>query len=180
MRKFNAILVLIIILLLIDHLVFGSLYMLGVNVKVFIPIALLLIALVLIHAVVSMIITVRAEKVGIKTHARYNKENKEFWLRRSSGMAILFFALAHFYSMIKNEKGIPNIARMPRIFNLTLPLLIFSVLLHLIANVRPMLIALGVRGIDKKEKIIKIIILLIMLFGLYANVTFVLSKIGGH
>ncbi len=95
MRKFNTILAIILTLLLADHMVFGGLYMLRRGDGVFKPLAIAMVIMTIIHAVISMIITVRAEKVGIVTKARYNKENREFWLRRGSGLGILVFALAH-------------------------------------------------------------------------------------
>ena len=177
MRKFNTILVLIIMILLLDHIIFGGLHLLGAGTNVFKPVALLMLILVFIHAVVSMIITIRAEKAGMKTKARYNEENKQFWSRRTSGMAIVVFALMHAHSMIKDENGVPNIARLPKFFNLALPLLILSVGLHLISNVKPLLISLGIK-IGKKEIIINIIILLITLFAMFALIYFVINRMG--
>lgn len=180
MRKINAILVILIFILLIDHIIFGGMHLLGLNVSVTKQMALLMLFLVLAHAVISMFVTLKAEKAGAKTKARYNKENREFWARRTSGMMILVFGLLHAFAMFKYENGVPRIARLPRIFSLVTPLLIISIYAHIFANVRPLLISLGVRNMDKKEKIIKIILSIIMLFAIGALIYFDVMRSRSH
>ena len=177
MRKLNTIIVLIIMILIIDHIIFGSMHFLGTGASVIKPLAMIMFLLVLIHAVISMIITIRAEKVGFKTKARYNKENRQFWLRRASGMAIVILAFIHAYSMVKNEKGIPNITRMPKALRFSTPLLILSVGIHLLGNIRPLLISLGIRKLDRYEKIIKVLVILITLFAMVANIIYIINMI---
>lgn len=170
MRKINTIIALIICILIADHLIFGSLHLFGLNVHVTKPLALTMLVLVLVHAVISMIVTVRAEKVGMKTKARYNKENKDFWMRRTSGMGILIFALLHVFLMGKNANGVPKIATAPAPLKLATPLLVVSIFAHLFSNVKPLLISLGVKNPDKKEKIVKVLIIILCLFALSANI----------
>ena len=166
-------------LLFIDHITFGSLHYLGTKFHIAKPFAMAMFMLVLLHAIVSIIITIKAELVGFKTKARYNSENRQFWLRRVSGVAILIFAVMHVYLMQKNEKGIPRLAKMPKVFNLALPLLIISVSIHVIQNIKPLLISMGVRNIDKKEKIIKLLMILFTLLVIVSYGLFVVKKIKG-
>ena len=168
MRKLNVIVVVLIMILLVDHIIFGGLYMLGAGTGVIRPLALTMLALVIFHALISMAVTIRAEKAGFKTKARYNAENREFWNRRTSGLAILVLGVMHALLLSKNEEGIPRIAFMPRFFELVTPLLILSVYLHLRSNIRPLLIALGIRNVDKKEKFIKAVLMVIMIFAIMA------------
>lgn len=175
MRKLNTILVLLIMILFIDHITFGSLYFLGTKLKVTAPFAMVMILLVLLHAAVSIAVTIKAEAVGFKTKARYNRENREFWMRRASGIVILILAIAHVNLMMRGADGIPKIARMPRVFNLLLPLLLLSVGIHIKENVRPLLISLGVRNRERKEKIIK---LLVMLFTVFVIVSYGIFTVG--
>ena len=175
MRKINAILVLIIVILLLDHVIFGGLYLFGAGTGVIKPLALSLLILVAVHAVISMIITIRAEKAGMKTKARYNKENREFWGRRVSGMFIIILAFVHAFLMSKNAQGVPRMASAPKPLRLATPLLIISVFAHLKSNVRPLLIAMGVRNIDKKQKIATIILYIIFIFALSGSIFTVIS-----
>ena len=177
MRKFNAILVLIIMILFLDHLFFGSAHFLGTGLNVTKPFSHTFFLLVLIHAAISLIITVRAEIAGIRTKARYNRENREFWSRRISGVAILVLAGAHAYLMVHGEDGLPRISKMARIYELFLPLLLLSISIHLSSNVKPLLIALGIRNPEKKEKIIKALIVLITIVALFSFVFFIYSKV---
>ena len=181
MRKFNSILTILIMLLFIDHITFGSLHFLGTKFGIAAPFAMTMMILVLIHAVVSIIITIRAEVAGFKTKARYNKENRQFWQRRASGIAILVLALVHANVMQKGENGIPKLSRMPRVFSLILPLLMLSVAIHISQNIRPLLISMGVKNREKKEKIIKLLIILFTIIAIVSYGVFVVSKIkGGH
>ena len=180
MRKTNTILVLIIMLLFVDHVIFGSLHSLGTGASVIRPFAQIMLGLVLIHAIISLIVTVKAEKAGFKTGARYNKENREFWNRRVTGVLIILFGITHAYLMARNERGVPRIASAPRIFQLTTPLLIISIYFHILSNIRPLLISLGIRNIDKKEKIIRAVLTILLLFALISVSTRVFSHGGGH
>lgn len=181
MRKLNTIIVLLIMLLFIDHITFGSLHFLGTKFGITAPFAMTMFVLVLIHAIISIIITIKAEVVGFKTKARYNKENRQFWQRRASGIAILVLASMHVFLMQKGENGIPKIARMPKVFNLLLPLLLLSVGIHISQNIRPLLISLGIKNREKKEKIIKLLIILFTILVIIAYGIFVVGKIkGGH
>ena len=180
MRKFNVILVLIIMFLLLDHAFFGNLHMLGFDVSVFGPFALVMVGLVLLHTIISMLVTIRAEKAGMKTHARYQKENQEFWLRRSSGMGILVFALIHAYSMLPSKQGPPNIAFMPKIFELATPLMILCIALHIYVNIKPLLIAVGNKHYKTWEKVLKGIVIVFFAIAFIVTVRFILSMMGGQ
>ena len=181
MRKLNTIVALLIMLLFLDHITFGSLHFLGTKFGITAPFAMTMFLLVLIHAIISIIITIKAEAVGFKTKARYNKENRQFWLRRASGIAILILAFMHVFLMQKDASGRPKIASMPRVFNLLLPLLLLSVGIHISQNVKPLLISLGVKNREKKEKIIKLLIILFTIFVIVTYGIFTVNKIrGGH
>lgn len=103
MRKINVILVLIILILLLDYIVFGGLYLIGIGNGIFKELAITMLILTVIYAIVSLAITYKAEKIGFKTNARYNKDNRAFWNRRVSGVLILDSALVHGYSMFEEE-----------------------------------------------------------------------------
>ena len=180
MRKINTIVVLLIMVLLLDHALFASLNSVGIGNGVIPALAHTFLTLVLIHALISLLITIRAEKAGFVTGARYNKENAAFWNRRVTGVAILVLAITHASLMQRNETGRRNIASMPKIFEFTLPLLIVCVYLHVLSNIRPLLIALGARNIDKKEKIIKVLFSVFMLLALLASIYRAFFYSGGH
>ena len=58
MRKLNVVFVLIIFILLLDHIIFGSLHLLGMNVRVTKQFALAMLLFVLLHGLLSMLITI--------------------------------------------------------------------------------------------------------------------------
>ena len=115
----------------------------------------------------------------MKTKARYNKENRQFWNRRVSGMFIIVLAFMHAFLMSKNAQGVPRMASAPKPLRMATPLLIIAVFAHLKSNVRPLLIAMGVRNIDKKEKIANIILFIVFIFALSGSIYTVISHIRG-
>lgn len=180
MRKINTVLTLLVMLLLLDHMIFGGFYLFGIGNGVIAILAGSMLVLILLHALISMAVTIRAEIVGFKTKARYNKENREFWQRRVSGMFILVLGLVHVFMTGKNEQGIPRIAFLPKIFYAANPALICFIYWHILSNIRPLLISLGIRNIDNKQRIIKIVLTVVTLFALIANLQVIVSHMGGH
>ena len=73
----------------------------------------------------------------MKTKARYNKENRTFWLRRTTGVLILVLVLFHFYAMGRGSDGIPRIAHMGMPGSLATILLAVSVMIHIDINLEP-------------------------------------------
>lgn len=170
MRKINSIIALIITFLLFDHLVFGSLYLFGIGQGIIRPLAYGLVILIIIHAIISIVLSVRSMKNSYKTKTFYFKENHEYYLRRISGLAIIVFACLHVYGMGRDGNGPPRVAFMGTFGKLSTSFLLISVLLHLYFNVKAILIALGIRHSERLEKIIKAILLLLCAFALAANI----------
>lgn len=170
MRKLNTILAAVITILFLDHIVFAALYLMGFPVKVFGPMAIFMIVLVLIHGVLSMILTVNAEKTGMKTKARYNKENRTFWLRRTTGVLILVLVLFHFYAMGRGSDGIPRIAHMGMPGSLATILLALSVMIHININLEPLCISLGIRNYKKLLPVLKVLVFVLCLLAAAAVV----------
>lgn len=170
MRKINAIIAVIICLLLADHMIFGSMSLIGMNASVISVMAFALAGLTLVHVLISTIITIKAVKAGAKTKAAYPKENWQFWFRRISGAILLFLFLTHAYSMLKGSDGLPHIVHMGYfggIISILLPLAVYS---HLIVNIKPLLIALGFKVTKVKVFIIAAILTILCGFAVYAMV----------
>lgn len=167
MRKINSIIATIILVLLVDHIIFATLHLAGYPVHVFGPLAYLMLALVIIHGVLSMILTVNAEKTGMKTKARYNKENAEFWARRTSGVAILAFAIFHAHAMMKLPDGRPRISTLGPIARICNIGLAISVCVHIVINIKPLMISLGIRKHNLLSKILYVFFVLLTVIACY-------------
>lgn len=150
MRKINAILGPAILALFLLHIIIGSLQLAGLipggNIVMKAG-AWLLIAAVCAHTVIGIILTVDTVKAIKKSGASYFRENKLFWIRRISGFAVMFFIAAHIMIFMGHESGGSfrlNLFDLPQLIMSIL--LVLSVLLHIVTNIRPLMIAFGARG----------------------------------
>ena len=177
MRKINAILALLAALLFFDHAVFGGLLSLGAEIEVKKPIALVLTAVAAVHGIISLIVTFKKGKTTARPGASYWKENLTYWSRRISGIVILLVLLFHGHAMVIGSDGIRKIDKMQPaggVINMLLPV---SVCIHLLTNVRPMLIALGIRITKTKLIVIRILIIAVCCFALYGMASKMISAI---
>ena len=150
MRKFNAILAHTIITLFLLHIIIGSLQLTGLvpggNVIMKIG-SWLLIAAVGAHTVIGIKLTADTLAAMKKSGASYFRENKLFWIRRISGFAVMFFIAAHIILFMGYGSGGAfrlNLFDVPQLIMSIL--LVLSVLLHIVTNIRPMMLGSGIRG----------------------------------
>lgn len=175
MRKINSIVTIILILLFLDHGIFGILNTLGVA-KVFLPVARVLRIFLLIHVIISIILTIRSEKVSFKTKAVYNKENKEYWMRRWTGLFIFVFFIAHMRTMKAGADGTAKLASTSTFGKISFILFVASIAAHLAINFRPLMISLGVKNHKVITRVLNIIYIAICVI---AAIACIYTMIGG-
>ena len=145
MRKWNAVLTAAILLLFLAHAVFGSVLLIGPYTKAAKALAHPLATLIVIHIILGVKLTADTLRVWKKTGVSYFSENRLFWARRISGLAIMVLMLFHLGAFGRMVNGVYEMIPFspPRLAAELL--LVFSLAVHVTANVRPMLISLGVR-----------------------------------
>ena len=146
MRKWNAVLSLAALVLLIVHAVLGSFFLTGAGHTAAKAAAWAAVALLAIHAVLGIKYTIDSLRVWKKTGAGYFRENRLFWTRRLSGFALLFFLFLHL-AAFRNVGG--DAFRLPWFTGAKLAgqlLMVASLAVHLLPNIRPLTLALGLRG----------------------------------
>ena len=145
MRKWNAVLTAVILPLFLAHAMFGSALLLGTDTTVAKALSHPLIALAAAHIVLGGKLTADTLRVWKKTGVAYFRENRLFWARRISGLAIMVLMLFHLGAFGRMVNGVYEIIPFspPRLAAELL--LVLSLAVHVTANVRPMLISLGVR-----------------------------------
>ena len=147
MRKFNAVLGMSIFALFLIHIILGSMQLTGVmpggNVIMIVG-TILLLAAVGLHTLIGIKLTADTMKAIKKSGANYFKDNKLFWIRRISGFALMFFIAAHIIIFSGHRSGGTfrlNLFDVPQL--IISILLVLSVLLHIVTNIRPLMTALG-------------------------------------
>ncbi len=150
MRKTNAILGPVIFALFLLHIIIGSLQLTGLLpggnavMQVF---SWLLIGAVGVHTLIGIKLTADTLRAIKRSGAGYFRENKLFWIRRISGFAVMLLIAAHTLLFIGHGSGGAfrlNLFDLPQLIMSVL--LVLSLLLHIVTNIRPLMIAFGVRG----------------------------------
>jgi succinate dehydrogenase hydrophobic anchor subunit len=150
-RKLNAILGTLIIVLLFAHGILGAILLIGIGNIVIKQLARALFTLVIVHAVISIILTVQSAKVWRHTKTLYFRENKSFWIRRISGLAIVILIFVHIMLFGHKPDGDNTYAWLNMLLQL---LLVGSIFVHVVSNVKPMLVAYGSQAGKKKRIVI--------------------------
>ena len=169
MRKCNTIVTVGMIVLFILHVILGSLAMIkAINVAVYMYIiATIMALLVLIHSIIGTILTIKTMIAIKKAGKHYFKENKLFWIRRISGFAVFIFMFNHIINfVIAFNHGTFSIPIL-----IIQILMVFSLIIHLIGNIKPLTIAMG---LTDKEKINTTIVLIISIILLLSSVAFLI------
>ena len=145
MRRFNAILSAAILLLFLLHGVLGAFQLFGLGAATLRGMAYVLLTLVAAHAALTLKLTWDSVRVWRRTGAGYFRQNRLFWARRISGVAIMVLLAFHVTAFSYTTDGAFRLRWFDAFRLATQLLLLLSVAVHVIANVKPMLIALGIR-----------------------------------
>ncbi|MBQ8151620.1 MAG: pilus assembly protein PilX [Firmicutes bacterium] len=171
MRKANILISIAILVLLIVHAVLGSLQMMGGSTSPQRILSWVLLALVVAHMVIGTIYTVKTIRIQRQTGAYYFGQNKLFWARRISGFAIIIFLVFHFFTFGYTVEGAYRLHMFDEIKLASQIGLVASIAVHIVTNIRPMFISMGVRSWKKWLVDVMFVLSAIMLF---AGIAFVI------
>ena len=147
MRKWNALVSAAILLLCLLHGILGGFQLLGGSSSALKAIAWTAVGLILVHTGMGLKLTADTLRALRRTGAGYFRENRLFWLRRVSGVAIMLFLALHLLAF--RATGTGGGYRLP-IFGtgdlISQLLLVLSIGVHVISNIRPMMTALGAKN----------------------------------
>lgn len=162
MRKLNAILSVLLIVVFLLHGVLGSFMLIGVSAlsgKIFAEIGMILLIL---HLCIGVRLTIQTFQT--KSGRAYAKQNALFWTRRASGLAILILAFFHMGVFGAVEDGLYILTPFTTVKLLTQLLLVAALFVHIFVNVRPMLVSLGVISYKERRGDLFLILSILLLF----------------
>lgn len=175
MRKWNALFSMGIIILFLIHAVTGGLQLTGFMTgghKGLLILSWILIALVALHVVIGIKLTVDSLLACKKAGVSYFKENRLFWTRRISGFAVMIFVFLHVWIFMGDSSGDAyrlNFFGTPQM--IIMILFVISVATHVLTNIKPLMIALGQR--DKKDFATDILLVIAALL-VFAGIAFII------
>ena len=150
MRKWNAVLTAVTVLLFLLHALLGGLLMASGGGVILKPLARAAATLVLLHTGIGIKLTVDSLRVWKQTGVSYFRENKLFWARRVSGLAVMALLFLHMAVFMRTGGVLFGVVPFtaPRLAGQLL--FVAALAVHLITNIRPMVISLGIRALRKR------------------------------
>ncbi len=168
MRKLNAIVVIGMFIFLLLHMIFGILLLTGVSDMPMVWISYTLLGFVILHAIISTILTIQSIITMKKTHTLYFKENKLFWLRRISGFLIIIAIVFHLVIFLNLGSDSVRLKEF-NVFSLISQIfLVIFIAIHVISNVKPTLISFGITSLKEFSVDILIVISIVLFIALVA------------
>lgn len=150
MRKINAVLSALVMIMLFVHSILGTMNMLGADSANNKTIAYITLVLASLHAVIGIILTIQTLRTIHKSGAAYFRNNLLFWARRISGFLVMILIIFHMSALMTSSD---NGLRLP-VFDefrlITQILFVLSLTLHVISNVKPVLISFGIKNLRPK------------------------------
>ena len=174
MRKVNAVITALIMILFVAHGVLGAFQMIGVGGTAHKVIAQAAFILVVVHALVGFKLTMDSWKVQRKTGVSYRKENRLYSARRISGFAILVLLVFHMTAFTTKVDGATRLVHFDAFRLACQILLVLAILVHVISNAKPMLISFGIRSLRERVFDILFVISVLLLFMAFAFVIYYL------
>lgn len=167
MRKWNAIISVLVIVLLLIHAIAGGYQLLGVlpGGRTWLKASSwCMMVLLLAHVVLGVCLTVKTLRACKKSGASYVRENKLFWARRISGFAMILFIAFHVV-ILTGMKGEAYRLRPFGMLQLAGSLLlVVSVAVHILSNIKPLLIAFGAKGVGAFIRDMLFVLSVVLLF----------------
>jgi hypothetical protein len=177
LRKINTLLTAGIIVLLLIHGIAGGFQMMGVipgGSSLVQVLTWVMLGLLLAHTLIGIILTVKTFRASLRADASYLKENKLFWIRRISGFALMLFVLLHLIVFLQTGSGIFRLHDFGMTQLVGQMLMMISLIIHLLCNIKPIAIALGLHSGKGYGRDVLLILAIVMAFCTAAFVVYYL------
>ena len=143
MKRANALISAAILVLFAFHGVGNSFQLFGVGSIVPAAIGWTMLALVIVHAVIGVVLTVRTFREQARAGVAYPGLNKRFWAVRTSGLALVMFAAGHVLVFGGPDGEFVRLAFFGHAELIVHLLLVGALAVHVLCNMEPLLIDLG-------------------------------------
>jgi hypothetical protein len=177
MRRVNVVISALLIVIFLLHGLMGSFMLLDVSSGAGKGLAWVGVGLLVAHIALGAFFTLRTIRARSDGGAWYLRQNSLFWARRISGLAILVLAFCHIGLFGRVVAGSGAAGSQYLLFKFTTARLITQLLLiaalftHLLLNLRPLLVALGIIAFKERRGDLFLILSTFLLFFAFA-VTF--------
>ena len=160
MRKVNSIVGPVIIVLFLIHAISGSFQLFGIMAggsAVREILSYILVAAVALHMFIGIKLTASTMLACRKSGRSYFKGNELFWVRRISGFALILFIIYHMCVFMSADGEVFRLSNFGALQLIAHILLAIALVLHILLNIKPLLMALGIAN---RKYVIDVIIIL--------------------
>lgn len=165
MRKINAILSVLLIIIFMLHGIMGSFMLLGIGSSAGKILAWIGVGILAVHAVLGAVLTIQTIRSSGSSGGRnYLKQNALFWARRFSGLAILILLFFHIGLFGAVRDGVYILFPFTTVKLVTQLLLAASLFVHIFLNIRPLLVSLGILRNKEQRGDIYLVFSVLLLF----------------
>ena len=167
MRKWNALISMIILVLFLVHAAAGGMQLLGAlpgGDRLLTLAARALMTLIVIHVLIGIRLTADTLKAMKRSGVSYFRENKVFWIRRISGFAVFIFMIFHLLIFSGKNDGVYRLKFFGGMQLATQILLALSTAVHVVTSIKPLMLALGGRKLKDYAVDILLIASVLLLF----------------
>lgn len=171
MRKINMITVVGMMITFLLHAIFGSFQLIGIGKNSMKIVAWILVFFIAVHTIIGIILTTSTLYSIKKSGKGYFKENKLFWLRRISGFLIIILMIFHLV-IFRQKESSPRLQEFNTFSLITQILLVISILIHVISNIKPTLISFGITSLKRFSIDILIALSIFLLFFIIAFIIY--------
>ncbi len=146
MRRLNTVLVVGMLVTFLIHGIMGALQIAGADADAQKTIARVCLTFVAGHVIVTSVLTARTLRARRLSGAGYFRDNLLFWVRRISGFAVIIPLVMHLLIFRAGNAEAYRLQAFTTGRLISQILLVAALALHVLSNVRPLLISLGIRG----------------------------------
>ncbi len=144
LRMLNTLVAVILMALFLLHGVGNSFGLMGMGMPTSKVLAHVIVALAVIHAVLGIMLTASTFATQREAGATYVGLNSRFWTVRISGLAIAPLVAFHMLTFLQVGEGAYRLREFAELQLVANACLVLAVAIHVITNVRPMLVGLGI------------------------------------
>ena len=166
MRKWNALISGVILVMFLIHAVVGSMQLFGIGSTALKTMAYGMLALIAVHVVISVKLTADTLRAQKAAGTAYWRQNALFWARRISGFAIMLFLGFHLTAFGYQTDAGYRLRYFDTFKLVTQILLVITIAVHVISNAKPILISFGIRRLkERAADILFVLSVLLLLMG---------------
>ena len=174
-RRVNAFISKLILILFLIHAIGGSFQLFGFIAGGNVILEILsytMLALVCVHAVIGICLTVKTLVDSKEAGAMYSKESRLFWTRRITGFCMIVFAAIHVFVFIGTSNGAFRLRSFDVFELICMILLIASLFIHILCNIKPLMISFGLMGFKIYIRDILFVLSAVLLLALIAFIVY--------